>query len=177
MLVEMKAKAKTNYIRGIRNGGGEEMYHVFISPQAMAKLKLDSDYLANLRNAGPRGSGNSLFSGSVVTQDGLVIHEHRRVFTVDGGAATTGAGDQGVLGFKWGLHGANVTGTRILLCGAQALGMADIGTPYWVEEGKDYENQQGISVGKIFGLLKPQFHSQVHNATEDFGVMAVDVAH
>ena len=60
---------------------------------------------------------------------------------------------------------------------AQAMGMADIGAPEWVEKGFDYENQQGISTGKILGFLKPKFTSQYTNGTlEDFGVIAVDVA-
>lgn len=166
MLVEMKAQAKVNFIRGIRGKGGEEYYHIFMSPQGMAKLKLDSDYLANLRSAGPRGNNNSLFSGSVVTQDGLIIHEYRNVFNTTG--ATSGSG-------KWGA-GSDVDGQRVLLCGAQALAMADIGAPEWNEKEFDYGNQQGIETGKIFGLLKPQFMSQINGSVEDFGVMCVDTA-
>ena len=40
------------------------MFHMFVTPQQMANLKLDSDFLANVRNAGVRGASNSLFSGS-----------------------------------------------------------------------------------------------------------------
>ena len=166
MLVEMKAYAKDQYIRGIRGTGNMEYFHVFMTPSGMAKLKLDSDYLANLRNAGPRGNSNSLFSGSVVTQDGLIIHEFRHVYNTKG--ATSGTG-------KWGA-GADVDGQRVLMCGAQALGLADLGAPYWVEKGKDYENRQAISVGKMLGLLKPAFMSQVNGTVEDFGVLCVDTA-
>ena len=165
MLVEMKAYAKTQYIRGIRGAGNEEFYHVFMTPQGMAKLKLDPDYIANLRNAGPRGDKNSLFTGSVVTQDGLIIHEFRHVFNTVGAAATE----------KWGSAG-DVDGQRVLMCGAQAMALADLGVPYWVEEGKDYGNQQGISIGKIFGLKKPVFRSQVTGTDEDFGVLSLDTA-
>ena len=165
MLVEMKAYAKTQYIRGIRGQGNEEYFHVFMSPQGLAKLKLDSDFLANIRNAGVRGSSNPLFSGSMVMQDGLVIHEFRHVFNTVGAAS----------GSKWG-SGSTIDGQRILMCGAQALGLADLGSPYWVEEGKDYENQQGISVGKICGFKKPVFRSQVSSTDEDFGVLCVDTA-
>ncbi len=165
MLVEMKAYAKTQYIRGIRGQGNEEYFHVFMTPQGLAKLKLDSDFLANIRNAGVRGSSNPLFSGSMVMQDGLVIHEFRHVYNTAGAAA----------GSKWGA-GSAIDGQRILMCGAQALGLADLGAPYWVEEGKDYENQQGISVGKICGFKKPVFRSQVSATDEDFGVLCVDTA-
>ena len=54
-----------------------------------------------------------------------------------------------------------------------ALGMADIGAPEWNEKGFDYENQQGISVGKIMGFLKPKFGNIYESsAVEDFGVIS-----
>ena len=53
-IVALKAYAKDNYIRGLRGAGNEEMYHLFVTPQVMADLKLDSDFLANVRNAGVR---------------------------------------------------------------------------------------------------------------------------
>ena len=68
-------------------------------------------------------------------------------------------------------------GCQMLLCGAQALGFADIGSPYWDEEGKDYSNRQGIAVGKTAGFLNPQFYSQRDAALEDFSVVSVYVAH
>lgn len=174
MLVEMKAHAKDNYIRGIKGPNNQEYYHVFMTPKGMAKLKLDSDYLANLRSAGPRGSSNSLFSGSVVTQDGLIIHEFRHVFNTAG--ATTGTvTNVGWPGYKWGAT-ADVDGQRVLMCGAQALGFADIGMAEWNEETFDYKNQGGIEVGKILGFQKPVFQSHVTGDAQDFGVLCVDTA-
>lgn len=163
MLVEAKSYAKEQYIRGIKGAGNEEFYHVFMTPRGIAKLKLDSDFLANLRSAGDRGKNNPLFSGSMLTQDGLIIHEFRHVFNTLGAST------------KWGAGNA-INGQRVLLCGAQALGYADIGNPYWDEEGHDYGNQQAIAVGKIFGMLKPQFPSTVTGTTEDFGVLCIDTA-
>jgi N4-gp56 family major capsid protein len=161
-LIDLKAYAKDQYIRGIKEEGGEETFHVFLTPRGMARLKMDSDYMNNLRNAGPRDSSNPLFKGGAVKVDGLYLHEFRHVPNTLG--ATSGSG-------KWGA-GNNVDGEAMLFCGAQALGMADIGDPYWVEKGFDYENQQGISLGKIFGLLKPQFTSQyAGNTKQDFGVI------
>ncbi|MBT4068649.1 MAG: N4-gp56 family major capsid protein [Candidatus Marinimicrobia bacterium] len=164
MLVEMKAKAKDKFIRGIRAGGGEEVFHVFMSPQGMAKLKLDSDYLANVRNAGVRGSKNELFAGSTsVLVDGMWIHEYSHVLT-PAASADTGEG-------AWG-----VKGQRVLMCGAQALAMADLGKPSWDEKDFDYNNQKGISTSKIMGMLKPKFHSIIDSGVEDFGLIAVDTA-
>lgn len=158
-LVNLKAEAKDQYVRGVRGNGNDEMYHVFLTPKSLANLKLDADFLANVRNAGVRGGKNPLFAGGESFMvDGMWIHEFRHVYH----NATWGASSQG--------------GERVLLCGAQALGLADIGTPEWNEEYFDYMNQQGIEVGKIFGLLKPQFHSIYSGQVEDFGVLCMDVS-
>ena len=165
MLVELKAQAKEKYIRGVKGAGNSESYHVFMTPSGMAKLRQDADYLANVRNAGVRGPGNELFKGAdSVYVDGLWIHEFRHVYN------TKGAAD----GSKWG--GGSVDGQRVLFCGAQALGMADIGSPEWVEKGFDYDNQQGIATGKITGFLKPRFPSVIDSDDEDFGLLVCDTA-
>jgi len=158
MIVNAKAYAKEHYIRGT-GGGDEEMYHLFLTPTAFAKLRLDPDYIANKRHAASRGPDNPLFKGTSSEYcDGVMIHEYRHVFH-----STT-----------WG--GGAIAGCRGLFCGAQALGMADIGAAYWEEDGFDYKNRQGISIGKIAGLLKPQFYAKKTGTTEDFGVIAIDVA-
>ena len=167
MLVALKAEAKSRYVRGIKGPGGTEYYHVLMHPRALAKLKTDNDYRQSLQHAGPRGSTNPLFSGAVVTVDGLVIHEHRHVFNTTGAVSGTA---------KWGA-GADIEGSTVLFCGAQALAMADIGLPYWDEDTFDYGNQHGISIGKIFGILKPQFVSMYDGgALQDFGVIRCNVA-
>jgi N4-gp56 family major capsid protein len=167
MLVEMRAKAEVTKLKPISGQGGDELYHVFLHPYAFAKLRQDADYLANVRNAGVRGADNELFGGTggMVTQDGLVLHSYRHVYNTTGLAA----------GSKWQTNG-NVDGCRLLMCGSQALGFGDIGNAQYIEDDKDYENQQGISYGKIFGMLKPKFTNNATRTTEDFGVMCVDVA-
>jgi len=174
-VVELKAYAKDNYIRGIRGAGNQETFHMFVTPQQMADLKLDSDFLANVRNAGVRGTGNSLFAGSSsLMVDGVMIHEFRHVFNTTG--ATSGASaNAGAAGYKWGAD-ADVDGARALFCGAQALALADIGLPEMVEDTFDYGNQSGISVGKIFGLRKPKYNSDISGSAQDFGVIALDTA-
>lgn len=166
MFVQAKAYAKDNYMRGLKSKGGEEVYHAFLSPTAMSKLKLDDTYLQNLRYAVTRGDDNNLFTGTAVKIDGIVLHEFRHVPNTR--LAPSGS--------KFGATGT-VDGCQILFCGAQALGMADIGNPEWVEKGFDYENQQGISTGKIVGFKKPQFYSQYSGGTtEDFSVLSLYVA-
>lgn len=175
-IVALKAYAKDQYVRGIRGAAGEEVYHLFVTPQVMADLKLDSDFLANVRNAGVRGPGNDLFSGtSSLMVDGVMIHEFRHVFNTSG--ATTGAsGNAGSAGYKWGAD-ADINGSALLFCGAQSLAMADIGLPEIVEDSFDYGNQNGISIGKILGFKKPKFNTDVTSTTEDFGVIRLDVAY
>lgn len=167
MLIEAKAAAEESYIRPMSMKDGVSFYNVFMTPTAMSKLKQDADFLANIRNAAPRSNSNPLFKGAETFYvDGMALHSYRHVYNTRG--ATSGVD-------KWGA-GADVDGCRILFCGAQALGFADIGTPEWKEKGFDYDNQQGISLGKMLGLLKPQFDSVDTGTVEDFGVMCIDVA-
>jgi len=165
LFVQLKAYAKDQYLRGIKSAGGEEVFHAFLTPQAMAKLKLDDTYMQNVRHARTRGD-NELFSGSSVMIDGIVFQEFRHVYNTAGAAS----------GSKWGATGTQ-DGCQILFCGAQALGMADLGNPEWVEKGFDYENQQGISISKILGFLKPKYNSiYAGNTVQDFGVISVYAA-
>lgn len=166
LFVQLKAIAKDQYLRGIKGSGGDEVFHCFLTPQAMARLKLDPTFMQNVRHARQRSESNPLFTGSAIEIDGIVFHEYRNVYNTSG--APTGQ--------KWG-SGSNVDGCQILFCGAQALAMADLGSPEWVEEKFDYGNQHGISVAKILGFLKPQFNSIYSgNTVQDFGVMSVYVA-
>ena len=175
-IVDLKAYAKDQYIRGLRGAGNDETYHLFVTPQVMADLKLDSDFLANVRQAGVRGPGSSLFSGSSsLMVDGIMVHEFRHVFNTTGATSGTSS-NAGSAGYKWGAD-ADVNGSSCLFCGAQALAMADIGAPEIVEDTFDYGNQNGISIGKIFGLKKPKYHSDVTGQSEDFGVVRLDVAY
>lgn len=166
LFVQLKAYAKERYVRGVGADGGEETYHAFLTPKAMAKLKLDPTYLQNLRHSTQAGKNDTLFTGATVKIDGIYLHEFRHVPNTSGAAS----------GSKYGA-GGTVEGSQIIFCGAQALGMADIGAPDWEEKGFDYNNQQGISVGKIMGFLKPKFGSIYEsNSVEDFGVINVYVA-
>ena len=161
MLVQLKAYAKDRYIRGVGDNG-EETFHAFLTPSAMAKLKMDPDYMLNLRHSQQRDKNEALFTGSSVKIDGIYLHEFRHVFNTANAAS----------GSKWGAAGT-VDGCQILFCGAQALGMADIGAPEWNEKGFDYENSQGIAVGKILGFLKPKFSTIYEGGSvEDFGVVS-----
>lgn len=171
MLVELKAKAVNSYIRPIRTDDGVEIYNVFMTPDGIAALKRDPEFIAAWREAEKRGKDNPLFKGTAhggsmgIMIDGLNILEYRNVFNTRGAAA----------GSKWGDTG-NVDGQRVILAGAQALAFADIGRATWNEKDFDYGNRQGVSIAKIFGLLKPQFFSTYDKSVQDFGVITVDTA-
>jgi len=167
MFVQLKAYAKDRYIRGTKLDGGEEMYHAFLTPTAMSKLKLDPTYLLNLRHSVSGKVNDELFKGGYgVTIDGITLHEFRHVPNTQGAAS----------GSKYGAAGT-IEGSQVIFCGAQALGMADIGAPEWVEKEFDFGNQPAISCGKILGFLKPRFGSIYENlSVEDFGVINVYIA-
>lgn len=168
MFVQLKAYAKDRYMRGVGGVAGEEVFHAFMTPQAMARLKQDADYMLNLRHAQERGDKNELFTGSSVKIDGIHLHEFRHVPNVSG--ATSGVDKYG--------SGATLNGCQVLFCGAQALGMADIGDMEWEEKEFDYGNSQAIAVGKILGFLKPKFGNIYENGSvEDFGVISTYVAY
>jgi N4-gp56 family major capsid protein len=157
MLIEAKAYAQNNFIRPLRGEMGEELYNVFMTPDGMAKLKRDPDFREAQKDAMQRGASNPLFKGaSVWPVDGMNIYTYRHVFHAD----------------TWGAGAA--LGQAVLFCGAQAAGFADIGMPTWVEKRFDYDNQPGISAGKICGLLKPVFRALVTGTDEDFGVLRIN---
>lgn len=162
MIVRAAAYAKTHYIKGLKEGG-KEYYVMLVHPDTLAQLKLDPNYQRAIQHAMPRGATNPWFTGGITTVDGIVFHDHRLAYN-NRGAAT---------GQRWGVDG-NVTGARSLLCGAQALGMCDLGPPSWDEEYFDYKSKQGISVDKMFGLLPPQFYSIYDKSVETFGVLGID---
>lgn len=163
MIVDAIAYAKEHYIKPLMDGG-KEYYCLFVAPGTLAQLKKDADYQrAVVAVATKSGLDSPFFTGATVTVDGAVIHEHRLVYTTKGAAS----------GWKWG-SGGTVNGTRTLLCGAQALGFADIGVPEWDEKTFQYNSQQGINVDKMLGMIKPVFYSIYDLTSEDFGILAID---
>ena len=159
-LIRMREAAKNGYIRGLRPQGGlDELFHVFMTPTCMANLKMDDDYMLNLRHSTASATNSKLFQGGGVMVDGLVLHEFRHVPH----SSTWGSGA--------------VAGSAVLMCGAQALAFADIGNPIWTEKYFDYDNRPGIAVAKTMGFLKPRFRNiYASNTVQDHGVFVTYVA-
>lgn len=171
-LIAMKERAVESFIRPVSTSEGIELYHVFLSPRQMASLTRDPDFIEAMKFARERGEGNPLFkgtgmggTGSGIYVNGLNIMQYRHVYNTTGAAA----------GSKWG-SGGTVNGARALLFGAQALAIADIGVPKWVEKDFDYDNSPGVSIAKLFGIKKPVWRSQQTGTMEDFSIIAVDTA-
>lgn len=172
LFLELKAYAEESYIRPTSIEGGIEYYTVFVHPRQMAALKKDAKFVEAMKFARERGTDNLLFKGtgmggtmSGVYIDGLNIVSYRNVFNTKGAPS----------GSKWGAGGA-VDGARMLLVGAQALAVADIGVAKWVEKDFDYDNSPGISIAKLIGFKKPVWRSAHTGTVEDFAVIAVDTA-
>lgn len=161
-IVDAMVYAKDHYVSPLK-ANGKEYFVGLVAPGTLGQLKKDPDYQRALIGAMPRSKENPWFTGGVVTLDGLVLHEHRLVYSTHGAAS----------GSKWGADGT-VDGTRTLICGAQAMGMCDLGPPDWEEKWFDYRSKQGISIDKMLGMLVPRFFSIYDNSVETFGVVAID---
>ncbi len=162
-ILAANAEARVKGIKPLKDGGNE-YYVLVLHPYQMMQLKSDADFNRNLITAGDRGGKNPVFSGSVVTMDGMIIKTHNRVVNTKGAAS----------GSKWGTSGL-VDGARALLLGRQALLVADLwGDTDWSEQSEDYGNRNGISIGMMFGVKKPVFLSAKTATSEDFGVMCIN---
>lgn len=167
-LINARAFASRKRLKPVRDGGADH-YAVVLSTEAAASLKKDPVYQTIVSRAGPRSSSNPLFTGALAVADGLLIHEHNKVFNTLGLAS----------GSKWGA-GGTVDGAQSILMGAQAMAFAAIGRSVMREsgtEGSDYGNRPGLAFGRKWGLLKPKFPSIYDsNTDQDFGTIAIKTA-
>jgi N4-gp56 family major capsid protein len=166
LLVRAKATAVRKVVKPIRINGGSH-YVVVMSPEQARDLKTDTTYRTVVQNAGVRGSGNELFTGSFAQIDGLILYEHQKVPTTLAAAS----------GSKYGASGT-VDGSQAIFLGAQALGMARIGDAEWNESDmQDYGNREGIAYGRMIGFKKPVYTSNLDGGTsEDFAAMSIYTA-
>jgi len=165
-VVRARTLAERKRLRPIR-GGGKGHYCLVISSEQRRDLVLDPTYQTILRSAEKVGDKNPLFTGAIAVVDGVIIWSHQKVFN------TFGLGS----GSKWG-SGGTVDGAQAMLLGAQAGGIATIGSMFWRESTlTDYGNRPGIGAGRKIGMLKPQFKSVYDGGTaQDFGTIAVKTA-
>ena len=143
---------KHTAIRPIRVDG-RETYVMVIDQWQARDLKQDPNWIEAQKHANIRGEKNPIFSGAIGIWDGVVIHEFNGVPRTQTGSNQTMVGHS-------------------LFLGAQACVFAEGESPRWVEKNFDYENQYGVSIGRMFGLKKSQFKFDGTNWT-DFGVINV----
>jgi N4-gp56 family major capsid protein len=165
-VIGLQAYAKRKRMRPIKEGGRE--YYIFLtSPEGLRDLKKDTTYQTNVGRAAPQGPDNPLFKNAVAVIDGVVIHEHNKVGTTLGLASGS-----------WYGAGGLVQGGQSLLLGAQALGFAQLGGMSFSEsDNTDYGNRPALGIGRMVGMVKPQFASLTDltsslPTTQDFGVVS-----
>jgi N4-gp56 family major capsid protein len=166
MVVSLQAYAKRKRMKPIR-AGGREYYALLVSTEQMRDLKRDTIYQTNVGRAANRGPDNPLFKNATAVIDGVVLYEHNKVPTTLGLASAS----------KWGAGGL-VDGAQAMLLGAQAMGFATLGDVMFEESDiNDYKNRPGIAVGRMVGVLKPQFTSIPDaNTKQDFGIVSLYTA-
>ena len=74
--------------------------------------------------------------------------------------------------------GNTVDGAQAIMLGAGALGFAQLGAPEMEEsDNTDYKNRPGIALGRIIGMLKPQYKSRYDSQSrEDYGIYTLKTA-
>jgi N4-gp56 family major capsid protein len=166
-VIELQSYAKRKKMRPIR-GGGRDHCILLVGPEGMRDLKSDSTYQTNVGRAGVRGPDNPMFKNAVANIDGVLIYEHNKVPNTHGLISGTN---------KWG-SGNTVEGSQAFFIGAQALGFSKIGGAQYNEsDNKDYNNRPALAIGRMMGMLKPQFVSLTDVTAgvptkQDFGVIS-----
>lgn len=165
--IDLRAALPMMRVKPVRGtwGNGSDLYVCIVHPYTMAQLKKDTTFQQNWRDALARGEKNPLFYGAeTYLVDGILLISHRYTYSTIGASA------------KWGAN-YDVNGTRSLFLGAQAMGMVEMGGPFWRQRTDDYDNRMGIMMGVKLGMKKLVWPDQyAANAQEDFGVVALDHA-
>lgn len=168
LVVRAKAFAKRKRVRPIR-AGGRSFYILLLSTEQCRDLESSADYKTLQAQAMPRGLDNPLFQNAKKVIADVVIYDHQKVFNTLGLSS----------GSRWG-SGSTVHGAQAMLMGAQALGYAQLTdkSSGWAEsDNTDYQNRQGVGIGRMMGIKKPVFKSRYDsNASEDFGMIQIKTA-
>jgi N4-gp56 family major capsid protein len=134
------------HIRPVRVAEDEEWFVLFCNKWAFRDFKNSSDYLSNLRNAGPRSlKDNPLFRDGDLVHDGVILREIPEMGVMSNVGAT-----------------GTVDGAANYLCGAQALGVAWAETTSAISDEDDYGNIKGVGIKEIRGVQKLFFNDKQH---------------
>lgn len=158
-LAKRMAQLASPKIRPIRIENGEEYFVLFAHPYCVRDLKSSSAWQQAQREAMPRGSDNPIFTGMAGIWDGVIVKESPKVLLLSGVGASS----------------INVAMNS--LCGAQAVLLAQAGTPKgnivdMVEEEFDYGDKNGVAIRSVYGVEKAVFQTNDTNACQH-GVVSV----
>jgi N4-gp56 family major capsid protein len=157
-LMKRMAKSPTNApIRPIRVDGGGEWFVVFAGSDPFRDFSNDSVIISAHTSAMQRGKGNPLFVDGSLVWKGCIIIEVPELLTI----GTVGASSAPV-------H-------TVLMCGAQALGMAiKSRTKSIVDMQKDYQFRPGVAVQENRGVEKLFFNNVQHGVVTGYFAAAAD---
>lgn len=147
------------------SGDGEDFFVLYVHPLQALDLRKSSDWKTAQENAKVRSDNNPVFRGSLGYWSNVLILENEFVPFLD----ISVAGNS----FRGAATGTdcNFDAARALLCGRQAVLMAEASNPEaLVVEQFDYKNKDGVACNFIGGLQKAVFNSK------EFGVFALDTA-
>jgi N4-gp56 family major capsid protein len=163
-MLQTKAKLANPKIVPLRIDG-KNKYIVFINPLQAADLVNNAVWAQAQREARERGSSNPIFTDALGEWRNMIIIEHEEVPWLDVSVA--------LHSFRGAAVGTDfaVDACRAILCGRQALALAECTNPNgWVENTKDYKNKTGFATGIIGGMQKTVFNSK------EYGVCVLDTA-
>lgn len=141
-LMKRIALSASPKIRPIRIEGSNKRYFVVMAhPRAFRDLKENSTMTQAMREVSIQAQNNKLFQGGDLEWDGMIIHE------CDGMPTLTGVGNGGI------------DVAPVVLCGAQALGLAMAKRWTSKTEEFDYGDKHGIAIEAIDGLKLMLFGS------------------
>ncbi len=145
--------------------GGDEFYVMYLHPLQVRDIRKSSDWKTAQQNARERSESNPVFKGALGFWSNVLLLENEFVPFLD--ISVAGNSFRGAAtGTDFGVDTA-----RALLCGRQAVGIAEASNPdALVVEQFDYKNKDGVAVSFIGGVQKIMFNSL------EFGVIAVDTA-
>lgn len=145
--------------------GGEDFYVMYLHPLQARDIRISSDWKTAQQNARERSENNPVFRGALGYWSNVLLLENEFVPWLD----VSEAGNS----FRGAATGTdcNVDCARALLCGRQAVLVAEASNPEaLVVEQFDYKNKDGVAGSFIGGCQKTMFNSK------EFGVIAVDSA-
>jgi N4-gp56 family major capsid protein len=147
------------------SSGGDEFWVMYLHPLQVRDIRKSDDWKTAQQNARDRSESNPVFKGALGFWSNVLLLSNEFVPFLDISAAGNS--------FRGAASGTNfgVDTARALLCGRQAVGIAEASNPdALVVEQFDYKNKDGVAINGIFGVQKIMFNSL------EFGVIAVDTA-